>query len=63
MRRKRSAHDLTTAQVARLLGVTTKTLYRMLSDGRVPEPSRNPQNNYRIWIPQQIEAIRQEMTQ
>jgi excisionase family DNA binding protein len=62
MTRKRTAHNLTTAQVARLLGVTTKTLYRMLHDGRVPEPSRNPGNNYRIWIPQQIETIREEMT-
>jgi hypothetical protein len=34
----------------------------MLHDGRIPEPSRNPDNNYRIWIPQQIEAIREEMT-
>jgi predicted DNA-binding transcriptional regulator AlpA len=62
MRRKRSAQNLTTAQVARLLGVTTKTLYRMLHDGRVPEPYRNPDNNYRVWVPQQIEAIREEMT-
>ena len=61
MRRKRSAQSLTTAQVARLLGVTTKTLYRMLQDGRVPEPSRNPENNYRIWVPQQIEAMREEL--
>ena len=59
MQRKRSAHNLTTAQVARLLGVTKKTLYRMLQDGRIPEPVRNPDNNYRLWIPQQIEAIRQ----
>ena len=42
MQRKRSAHNLTTAQVARLLGVTKKTLYRMLQDGRIPEPVRNP---------------------
>jgi predicted DNA-binding transcriptional regulator AlpA len=61
MLRKRSAHHLTTAQVARLLGVTKKTLYRMLQDGRIPEPVRNPDNNYRLWIPQQIEAIRQEL--
>ena len=61
MQRKRSAHHLTTAQVARLLGVTKKTLYRMLQDGRIPEPVRNPDNNYRLWIPQQIESIRQEL--
>ncbi len=61
MRRKRTAQLLTTAQVARILGVATKTLYRMLQDGRIPEPQRDPDNNYRIWIPQQIEAIREEM--
>lgn len=61
MRRKRSAHYLTTAQVARLLGVAKKTLYRMLQAGRIPEPMRNPDNNYRVWVPQQVEVIRQEL--
>ena len=61
MLRKRSAQNLTTSQVARLLGVAKKTLYRMLQQGRVPEPMRNPDNNYRIWIPQQVEAIREEL--
>ncbi len=61
MRRKRAARFLTTAQVARLLGINKKTLYRMLQDGRIPEPQRNLDNNYRVWIPQQIEAIREEM--
>jgi len=61
MRRKRSAKDLTTAQVARLLGITKKTLYRMLRDGRIPEPLRNPDNNYRVWIPQEVEVMCQEL--
>lgn len=61
MRRKRSAQNLTTAQVARILGITKKTLYRMLQDGRVPEPGRNQANNFRVWIPQQVESIRQEL--
>jgi predicted DNA-binding transcriptional regulator AlpA len=47
--------------VARILGITKKTLYRMLQDGRVPEPGRNQANNFRVWIPQQVEAIRQEL--
>ncbi len=58
MRRKRTALSLTTAQVARILGVNKRTLYRMLNDGRIPEPQRNPDNNYRVWISQQIEEIR-----
>jgi len=61
MRRKRSSQTLTTAQVARVLGITKKTLYRMLSDGRLSEPARNPDNNYRIWVPQHVEAIREEL--
>jgi hypothetical protein len=44
------------------LGIAKKTLYRMLQDGRIQEPVRNPDNNYRVWIPQEIEAIRQEMS-
>lgn len=62
MNRKRSAYNLTTAQVARVLGIGKKTLYRMLQDGRIQEPVRNPENNYRVWIPQEIEAIRLEMS-
>ena len=61
MRRKRSAQSLTSAQVARVLGITKRTLYRMLQDGRIPEPARNAGNNYRIWVPQQIEALREEL--
>ncbi len=59
---KRTAHLLTTVQVARVLGITKKTLYRMLQDGRVPEPPRNPDNNYRIWLPQQIELVRETLS-
>jgi predicted DNA-binding transcriptional regulator AlpA len=50
---------LSTVQVARVLGVTKKTLYRMLKDGRVPEPARNSKNNYRVWAAQEIESIRE----
>ncbi|MCC6538391.1 MAG: MerR family DNA-binding transcriptional regulator [Bryobacterales bacterium] len=60
MRRKRTASDLNTAQVARVLGVSKKTLYRMLQDGRIPEPPRT-ERNYRIWSPGQVELIRQEL--
>jgi len=61
MRTKRTAIHLTTTQVARVLGIATKTLYRMLQDGRITEPARNPDNNYRIWSSQHIEAIRQDI--
>jgi excisionase family DNA binding protein len=55
-RHKRSAQHLTTVQVARLLGVNQKTLYRMLQDGRVEEPPRGP-NNYRQWTPEIVQQI------
>jgi excisionase family DNA binding protein len=61
MKAKRSVQGLSTAQVARILGVTKKTLYRMLSDGRIAEPPRNPGNNYRVWAPQYVESVREEI--
>lgn len=60
-RHKRLATGLTTAQVARILGIAQKTLYRMLHDGRVSEPPRDPSNNYRIWDPQTVEQLREEL--
>ena len=60
MRHKRTANDLNTAQVARILGVSKKTLYRMLQDGRIPEPPRS-ETKYRIWSANQVESIRQEL--
>jgi len=56
------ASELTTCQVAHILGITKKTLYRMLQDGRLPEPPRNPDNNYRIWLPQEVERLREVLT-
>ncbi len=58
---KRTASLLTTNQVARILGVGKKTLYRMLQDGRVPEPPRNPVNNYRIWDSSEVERLREAL--
>jgi excisionase family DNA binding protein len=58
---KRTARLLTTIQVARVLGITKKTLYRMLQDGRLPEPPRNPDNNYRIWSRDEVERLRETL--
>ncbi|HSL02389.1 MAG TPA: helix-turn-helix domain-containing protein [Nitrospiraceae bacterium] len=62
MRRKRPSGMLSTAQVARVLGVTTKTLYRMLKDGRAPEPPRNVENNYRVWAPNEVQQLQEELS-
>jgi excisionase family DNA binding protein len=47
------------AQVASILGVSPRTLYRMLADGRIPEPMRNPENRYRLWTEVDLHHIRE----
>ena len=49
---------LTTRQVARMAGVSLNTIYRWLKDERIDEPNRDPENNYRLWTPQDVEQIR-----
>jgi len=49
------------AQVAKILGVTPRTLYRMLADGRISEPMRNPQNRYRLWTEVDLQQIREAL--
>lgn len=44
-----------TADVARLAGVSLRTLYYWLKDGRIPEPERSPKG-YRMWTPQDVAA-------
>lgn len=49
------------SQVAKILGMSPRTLYRMLADGRIQEPMRNPENQYRVWTDVDIQSIRQEL--
>lgn len=49
------------SQVARILGVSTRTLYRMLADGRIEEPMRDPENQYRLWTEVHIQQIREAL--
>jgi DNA-binding transcriptional MerR regulator len=53
-----STQVLTTDQVAKILGITKKTLKNWLKAGKIPEPPRNQINNYRIWTLADVEAIR-----
>lgn len=48
-------------QVASILGISARTLYRMLADGRIPEPMRNPQNQYRLWTEVDLQTIREAL--
>ncbi len=49
---------LTTAQVAQTLGVSLNTIYRWLKAEKIPEPYRNPENNYRLWTVEDLEQLR-----
>ena len=49
------------AQVAKILGISPRTLYRMLVDGRIAEPMRNPANQYRVWTEVDIQNIREAL--
>jgi len=60
MARKRERTNLyLSSQVAKILGISCRTLYRMLADGRIPEPMRNPDNRYRFWTEVDIQTIRE----
>ena len=50
------------SQVAKILGISPRTLYRMLADGRVAEPMRNPNNRYRVWTDVDLQTIREGLT-
>lgn len=62
MPRKRDREGVyRSSQVAKIVGVTPRTLYRMLSAGRIPEPMRNPENQYRLWTDVDLQAIREAL--
>ena len=54
---------LKTLQVAQLLGVSLNTVYRWLKKEKISEPLRGPENNYRLWTVEDVERIRQELSE
>jgi hypothetical protein len=52
---------LKTTEVASILGISSRTLLRKLVAGKVMEPARDPKNNYRLWRPEEVEAIHQQI--
>jgi predicted DNA-binding transcriptional regulator AlpA len=50
---------LTSSQVARLLGISQRTLFRKLKAGTIPEPARNASNRYRQWRPDEVPQLRE----
>ncbi|MEJ1928671.1 helix-turn-helix domain-containing protein [Nostoc sp. NIES-2111] len=53
-----SRQYLTSRQLAQLVGVSLNTIYRWLKAGKIPEPYRNPDNNYRLWTSGDVQQIR-----
>jgi excisionase family DNA binding protein len=58
MARDTNSQALTSEQVASILGVSKRTLKNWLRSGKIPEPKRNPRNNYRMWTLTDVEVIR-----
>lgn len=57
----RHERPLRSTEVARVLGVTKRTLQNWLKAGAIAEPERNPLTGYRLWSASDVEAIRQTM--
>jgi DNA-binding transcriptional MerR regulator len=49
---------MSTAEVAKLIGVSRQTLYNWMQAGLIPEPPRNPLTNHMRWQPVDVERIR-----
>lgn len=49
------------SEVAKILGVSSRTLYRMLTDGRIDEPMRDPRNGYRVWTEVDVSNVRESL--
>ena len=45
-----------------ILGVSKKTLDRMIADGRIPKPVRDGNNNWRIWTHQDVQELQEVLT-
>lgn len=49
---------LKTSEVARILGVSTQTIYNWLKEGKISEPERNPLTSYRKWTTKDVDLVR-----
>lgn len=52
-------HLYKSSQIASILGISKKTLDRMIADGRLPRPARNDKNNWRIWTQQEVQELKE----
>jgi excisionase family DNA binding protein len=59
MRYYERSHLYRSSQVAGILGISKKTLNRMIADGRIPVPVRDGSNNWRIWTHQEVLELKE----
>jgi predicted DNA-binding transcriptional regulator AlpA len=59
MKRYERPHIYRSSQVATILGVSKKTLDRMIADGRIPQPPRDVKNNWRVWTQQDVQELKE----
>jgi DNA-binding transcriptional MerR regulator len=48
----------TSGKVARILGITKRTLLNWIASEKIPAPPANPQNGYLQWTVADVETIR-----
>jgi len=60
-KRVRKSDNLRTSEVASVVGISQRTLLRRLAAGVWPEPMRDPENNYRMWRPAEVQQLREEL--
>jgi len=62
MKRQRKRDGLyRSSEVAKILGISSRTLYRLLAGGRITEPMRDPTNGYRIWTDFDLQQTREAL--
>ena len=64
MRRAVTSQEiLTSARVARILGITKRTLHNWIKAGKIPGPDVNPDNGYLQWTMTDVEVVRNVLTE
>ena len=59
MRRAVQSQDyLSSARVARILGISKRTLHNWIRVGKIPAPEANPDNGYLQWTMADVQVVR-----
>ncbi len=54
---------LSSARVARILGITKRTLHNWIKAGKIPAPEANPENGYLQWTMTDVAVARNVLTE